>query len=52
MAEDLEEELEATSGQELADEMSESMRKRWRAEDSTLDNTAEPRKLRRCSSLA
>lgn len=33
MAEDREEELEATRGQELVDEMFESMRKRWRVEE-------------------
>ena len=51
MAEDLEEELEATRGKELVDEMFESMRKRWRAEEGINDGTPEPRKLRRGSPI-
>ena len=51
MAEDLEEELEATRGKEMVDEMFESMRKRWRAEEGVNDGTPDPRKLRRCSPI-
>ena len=51
MAEDLEEELEATRGKELVDEMFECMRKRWRAEEGVNDGTPDPRKLRRCSPI-